>query len=575
MVANLPRRKYLRSLIDNHPTGEHIDLSFSRYYHLDLLGLRAFPSQALPYLPISPSPCHLRYLPYHADYNLKRGVPLTPVRTSFSVHFQVAVEQLTSLILNGSPCAGLFPPRFLMPEQTPEIVAAADVSPVSPKPIHTSAASPALVPSLQDHAAALDVAYLDSLTTAPFPFVAMPATPSADPATNTAEEPQTSLGSDSIVVQGDEHSDGSRNDDEAVDNGSVDAYGEDDDGQPGDENSPQPSHVHQVTIESGTGNENDAPAAQPDVAEASSESMINTPATTTSSPESSDLVKSESPAAVPPHSAEPDVAGASGAGLANAPDTNEHPEAEAASQAATDNSASGRDAALAAVPTHVQHQEESAGIDIKKLVDSISATADPSPSSATTAPQAPPDAAVSPVKPAGPFISLPQSSSLPPKPVLPQRMGQPGSRPEDFHPFPSRGGGSSQGTPLMSMQGVVPSQAAPNGSISHLAGATSEGVSSLPPIPQTSFNGGSDHYASLPNAMPASAAVAPQRDGLHGAQIQQAWETFQDDEKRYMTEAKWERFPDNSRIFIGECSTPQPLHALVTCVSSVTDRMYL
>jgi hypothetical protein len=33
---------------------------------------------------------------------------------------------------------------------------------------------------------------------------------------------------------------------------------------------------------------------------------------------------------------------------------------------------------------------------------------------------------------------------------------------------------------------------------------------------------------------------------------QQTWESFQADEKRYMTEAKWERFPDGSRIFIGE-----------------------
>lgn len=451
-----------------------------------------------------------------------------------------------------------------MTEQTPEIVAAVDVSPVSPKPIHTTATSPALVPSLQDHAAALDVAYLDSLTTAPFPFVTMPATRSANPAPKASEDAQSSPVSDTIVVRGDEDSDASQDEDEAIDDESLDAYGEDDEEQQDDAGSPQSSHVRQLA-ESGTGDGTgtEKATARPDVTEESSESMINTPSAESSPDQSNVLMRSESPAVIPSHPAESGAPIASIEGRAQAPDANRHPGPKP--QTVADNRATTSDAAAAAIPAHVEHQEDSAGVDIQKLVDSITAGSVASSSSATTAPQALPEAPPSSVKPAAQSISLPQSSSLPPKPAIPQQKGQPGSRPEDFHPFPSRGANNSHGAPPMPMQGVVHSHAVPNASISYMAGAASEGISSLPPIPQTSFNGGSDHYASLPSVMSVPGAGASQREGLHGAQLQQAWEAFQDDEKRYMTEAKWERFPDNSRIFIGECSTPQLLHALVTC----------
>jgi len=454
-----------------------------------------------------------------------------------------------------------------MTDQTPEVVAAADVSPVSPKPIHTSATSPALVPSLQDHAATLDVAYLDSLTTAPFPFVTMPATPSANPANDdatatatttttaaaTAGDSQSSPVADTIVVRGDDDSGGDNEDeDEVIDDESLDAYGEDDDEQQDAAGSAPSSLVVQQAAESGDGADAGTATAQPDVTEASSESMINTPSATSSSPESNTLMKSESPAAVPSQSAEPSATTLSTDGTADAQHGN--PQAETEPQMKADDTVATSDAAAAAIS-----EEDSAGVDIQKLVESITAPSTAPPPSATTAsvPQAPSEAVTSPAKPTAPSISLPQSSSLPPKPVMPQQAGQPGSRPEDFHPFPSRPANNAHGPPPMSMQGVIHSRGTPNAS---MVGVASEGVSSLPPIPQTSFNGGSDHYGSLPSAIPAPGAGAAQRVPLHGTQLQQAWETFQDDEKRYMTEAEWGRFPDNSRIFIGERSTPQPLH---------------
>ncbi|KAG7293784.1 hypothetical protein NEMBOFW57_003841 [Staphylotrichum longicolle] len=41
----------------------------------------------------------------------------------------------------------------------------------------------------------------------------------------------------------------------------------------------------------------------------------------------------------------------------------------------------------------------------------------------------------------------------------------------------------------------------------------------------------------------------------HGSSIKQLWDQFQADEKRYTSEAKWERFPEGSRIFIGNLSS--------------------
>lgn len=480
--------------------------------------------------------------------------------------------------MNGIHCACLIPPRFLMTEQTPEIVAAVDVSPVSPKPVHIAATSPALVPSLQDHAATLDVAYLDSLTTAPFPFVTMPATSPANPSATTADVPKSSTVSDTIVVRGDEESsdDGSQEGgDEAIDDESLDAYGEDDDEQQDVAGSPQASHVAHVA-ESATGagidTEAETAVAQPDVTEASSESMINTPSST-SFQDSNVVMKSESPTGVPSHPTEPERTIASLDGSSNPPDVTGSPKPE--SQTIVDSSVAASDATAAADISATKHEEDSIAVDIQKLVDDITARAVESSSSAasptetaTSAAQAPPETAASPPKQAAPSIGLPQPSSLPPKPVIPEQAGQPGSRPEDFHPFQSRGSSNSLGHPPMPMQGVVHSHTASNGSISYVAaaaapGTATDGVSSLPPIPPTSFNSGSQPYAPLSHVSSVPGPDASQRQGLHGAQLQQAWETFQADEKRYMTEAKWERFPDNSRIFIGECSTPQSPNAAV------------
>ena len=501
---------------------------------------------------------HLTFTVFHCSSSIQSGGVSSLLSLQLATAFR-PYRAIRFTSLKATQSALVFAPRFLMTEQTPEVVAAADVSPCSPKPIHTSATSPALVPSLQDHAATLDVAYLDSLTTAPFPFVAMPATPAADPAAN-AGDASNAVPSlrDTIVVRGDETPNGSQDEDEGVDEESLDAYGEEDDELQGDAVSGGPASSQvQHAAESGTGNgtEAETTTAQPDVSEASSESILSSPSTSPSSDPNVQM-KSESPAATALASRpdEPQSAIAPTDGIADSPDANTRPEVD--SETVAEYTAAASEAAAAAAADG--EREDSGAVDIQKLVDDITAKAVASSPSATTASQVPAEASVAPVEPIAPSISLPQSSSLPPKPVLSQQAGRTGSRPEDFHPFQSRAPNNPHGLPPMPMQGVVHSQPGLHGNAPYMAGVAAPGTvsdagsSSLPPPPSMSFNGSAQPHGSLPTLPTVPASGSSQSQGPYGAQPKEAWEAFQADEKRYMTEAKWERFPDNSRIFIGE-----------------------
>jgi hypothetical protein len=50
-------------------------------------------------------------------------------------------------------------------------------------------------------------------------------------------------------------------------------------------------------------------------------------------------------------------------------------------------------------------------------------------------------------------------------------------------------------------------------------------------------------YASNPPGYPV--------DRAQDAEYQRQWDQFMADERQYMSEAKWDRFPEGSRIFIG------------------------
>lgn len=139
-------------------------------------------------------------------------------------------------------------------------------------------------------------------------------------------------------------------------------------------------------------------------------------------------------------------------------------------------------------------------IDLQKLLADLSL---PNPSlSSSTPPE--PSASHSAAAPASP-----PSSSLPPRPPQPNAAAQ--SYPAQHHPA-----------------------------------GTSTAASSAPPSEPAS-----------PGMPPRSGKASGQRDGSQPgsrSNTRQQWSQYLNDERQYMTEAKWDRFPEGSRIFIGNSS---------------------
>lgn len=449
---------------------------------------------------------------------------------------------------------------------SPEIVAHADLSPASPKPIHHTSTSPALIPSLQDTADTLDVAYLDSLVPPTFPFVTMP---SENPPVSNPEE----------VVAGDDYIEPDAEMSDVlsdIDDESLDAYeGEGDQkeagttgdadasaqtqNEDGDENSNSNNASTTDTGNKGAEISTTQPdEAEDDVSDTSSLSIINDSPPTS---EPNTLTKGESIAV------HPSTADAQPSDSASQPKeqpstkiqqqqpstiTTETPPKSPA-HGATSASASdfppaaapAPESASAPFPEQQDNKADNGTIDIQKLVDDITSRAAEASSEATSTqskPNSSPslNSSTAPIAATAstPSLTIPPSSSLPAKPASVQPLSQ---RPEDFHPFAARGYNSSHASSLSGQ-----SNAGHTNGGAYIAGAP--GTASLPPHPRSSGYNGSQPPQPGDQASYGHGA-------LHGAQLEQAWEAFQADEKRYLTEAKWEKFPESSRLFIGRSSS--------------------
>lgn len=492
--------------------------------------------------------------------------PCALIWTQFSRSISVVIATIFACT---PPVTAIASPH-LMKAQSPEVVAAADLSPLSPSPLHTS--SPRTVFNLQDHAKTLDVASLDS--------------PAAAKYATMASNPEPAEMSDTIVVGGD-YSDDSQGL-SVADDDSFDAYSEGDDGQ-AQKNQPdvgnddyartfdsppqaqnedepdEPVHEHEHEAE---------PATQPDVPKAS-ESMNSSSAPDTLKSQSPAAAAAAAPASAPapishsspsPDSSRPGSPVQQHLGSTeNSTEPSAEPGAAAAEapppEPAADNSLKSPAITSAGEePASASAGDDKSTVDIQKLVDDITARA-------TTASAAKPPTSQSPPTVSQPLpapLNVSQPTSLPPRPSSPARQSdQPISRPEDFHPFQSQTANSHAPlAPGLPGPPAAAAQAIPHTTYMAAAppGTTNDAISSLPPPPSTSFNG-SQPFASLAHVQPTAPAGGNLPGDGHRLQAQQAWEAFQADEKRYMTEAKWERFPDGSRIFIGEffCS---PRHFL-------------
>lgn len=426
-----------------------------------------------------------------------------------------------------------------MREPSPDpVVAAAKLNPPSPTPVSIQPAiQNTVVPNLHGQAATADEVALS-------PAIATePPVPHHHPDTM-GSDPEPAEISDTIVVGGD-YSDESHDESD----GSID-YGEGEERQEQEAAEPDAAvDDYARTFDSPAAHEDQAEAedAQPDVSMAS-ESM-NSPSAPDPAAALSDHPPSPTPppAGAPAASSTPERADVSGSPSETppsaAPDASPSPAAPATASA-TEPAGQSPSTASAPDATPASADEDDAAVDIQKLVDDITARAAATDSPPPTAPAqaaAPVTAAVTAqaAPPAALSVSLPPS--LPPKPSLPNPPASLPAIPPAHYSFPPRGS-NAPAAPAVSMATASPG--APHGSYS-----AHEGISSLPAPPPGGF-GGPPHAHT--HHMPLNGDASSGH--YHGSSTKQLWDQFQADEKRYTSEAKWERFPEGSRIFIGESS---------------------
>jgi nuclear polyadenylated RNA-binding protein 3 len=399
-----------------------------------------------------------------------------------------------------------------MPEPEAELQATADLSPVSPSPLHTAA--PLVVPALQDTVDTIDAMVAavaaSNGTTEELPM------PAEAPTVEEAEE----------VV-----------DDESF----SDAYGEDQ----GDAPAPAQAEQQQLpdinddyakTFDSPINHEEESDggedAQQEDVSSMpqksnkvalSSNHLSSGPVDAPSDviPEQSQTGPSEEDTTVNPANAQSNM-------------TDPSPPADGQLDPATAAPAneSAETAPVQALSPKVESQQPVADI----AAQLSEPTSNPDASDTVAPPEASGRSSNLP-------SALPASSSLPPRPPQPQVNAQ--SNVAQHHP--------ALATPTLVAQHATASAPGPvhNFVAPGAPGTSTEAFSSLPPPPTVGA-----HAAAVLNTMnvPSYSVSAPGYGADHspGNTHESQWEQFMSDERQYMSEAKWDRFPEGSRIFIGK-----------------------
>ncbi|KAH9905896.1 hypothetical protein F4778DRAFT_779284 [Xylariomycetidae sp. FL2044] len=167
------------------------------------------------------------------------------------------------------------------------------------------------------------------------------------------------------------------------------------------------------------------------------------------------------------------------------------------------------------------------GIDIQALVDNITARAAQSDPQQHDAPS---------------LVVTNQASSLPPKPQVHSYAAG-----EDVHPYPQ----ASSYPATMSAPSALP--ALPLSGYSNGAPGI---TSSLPSLPLPAVNAAPNYTTYMPQHDPeyTVASRMPQTpQQAHNSS--QRYDDFIQDERKYVAEAKWDRFPEGSRLFVGNISS--------------------
>lgn len=214
------------------------------------------------------------------------------------------------------------------------------------------------------------------------------------------------------------------------------------------------------------------------------------------------------------------------------------------------------------------------GVDFQNLLDNLAPSASTAPSGpvVTATVSSPPDNSTIPQIPAD--GSLPTSAGLPPRPprqqkpsthpnyvsgdgirtyhpIHPQNIGQSASsyNPQQANTYPPNNTG------LSPLTGVAPG-AAPG---------TSSGLSGLPPPPVATFQqqqqqsptlsqeatGQVNSYGNKNERHAGRSSQTSDGEAPWGPEVQKKYDEFLHEERIYVTEGYWDRFPPGSRLFVG------------------------
>ncbi|KAG4434944.1 hypothetical protein IFR05_009585 [Cadophora sp. M221] len=196
----------------------------------------------------------------------------------------------------------------------------------------------------------------------------------------------------------------------------------------------------------------------------------------------------------------------------------------------------------------------SGDIDIQQLLDNITANAEKNESAAGVTTPTIQSSASLPKASSG----LPSHSSLPPRPNIPQKRPY-----DDAQKYHANTTGLPPAASSYRPPGVAPALVAAGA-----PGTSTDPRGGLPPPPTASFRpppstlspttqasqSGINRLSSAPGQKTQSVASQEEADELDakwGPEVQKVYDQFLENERMYVTEGLWDRFPLNSRLFIG------------------------
>lgn len=224
------------------------------------------------------------------------------------------------------------------------------------------------------------------------------------------------------------------------------------------------------------------------------------------------------------------------------------------------------------------------GIDFQNLLDNLSPSASTAPAGPTVTATASSPAEDPALPQTATDRSLPTPLGLPPRPPPQEKpFIHPNYTPTDdirsYHQFPPQT--SSTSTAYGSQQGSYPASGPSPAVVAPVApGApgTSSGASDLPPPPVPTFQQSQPSTVSPqqspPSNQPSQKAVRvdrhtgkpqPEDEAPWGPEVQKKYDEFLHDERVYVTEGLWDRFPPGSRLFVGQYIPQWPSSPALLC----------